>query len=73
MGAAALTKGCLKRPVTVLVSLIALVIFAVLSISSITLKLMPDIDYPVLAPGSTGIALGTGISRVMITPRWWEL
>ncbi len=49
MGAAALTKGCLKRPVTVLVSLIALVIFAVLSISSITLKLMPDIDYPVLA------------------------
>ena len=31
------------------------------------------IDYPVLAPGSTGIALGTGISRVMITPRWWEL
>lgn len=30
-------------------------------------------DFPALAPGSTGIALGTGIGRVEITPRWWEL
>jgi len=31
------------------------------------------IDFPVLAPGSNGISLGTGISRVEITPRWWEV
>lgn len=31
------------------------------------------IDYPALVPGSNGISLGTGISRVEITPRWWEL
>lgn len=32
-----------------------------------------QIDFPTLAPGNTGISLGTGISRVEITPRWWEL
>ncbi len=31
------------------------------------------IDYPTLTPGSNGISLGTGISRVEITPRWWEI
>jgi len=31
------------------------------------------IDYPTLAPGSNGISLGTGISRLEITPRWWEI
>lgn len=31
------------------------------------------IDFPTLAPGSNGITLGTGISKVVITPRWWEL
>lgn len=31
------------------------------------------IDYPTLAPGSNGISLGTGISMVEITPRWWEI
>lgn len=31
------------------------------------------IDFPTLAPGNTGIVLGTGITRVKITPRWWEL
>jgi len=34
---------------------------------------LSTIDFPVLAPGSTGISLGTGISKVEITPRWWEL
>ena len=29
--------------------------------------------FPVLAPGANGITLGTGISRVEITPRWWRL
>lgn len=31
------------------------------------------IDYPTLAPGATSISLGAGITRVEITPRWWEL
>ena len=31
------------------------------------------IDYPTLAPGSNGISLGSGISKVEITPRWWEI
>ena len=31
------------------------------------------IDYPTLAPGTNSISLGTGISRVEITPRWWTL
>ena len=29
--------------------------------------------FPVLDPGDNGIALGTGISRVKITPRWWRI
>lgn len=31
------------------------------------------IDFPALAPGNTNITLGTGISRVEITPRWWTV
>ena len=31
------------------------------------------IDFPTLEPGSNGISRGTGISRVEITPRWWEI
>lgn len=34
---------------------------------------LSTIDFPTLAPGSNGITLGTGISKVVITPRWWEL
>ena len=34
---------------------------------------LSTIDFPSLAPGSNGISLGTGISKVVITPRWWEL
>ena len=34
---------------------------------------LDSIDFPALVPGSNGISLGTGISRVEITPRWWEL
>lgn len=29
--------------------------------------------FPVLEPGANGITLGTGITRVEITPRWWRL
>lgn len=30
-------------------------------------------DFPVLHQGSNGITLGSGITRVEITPRWWRL
>lgn len=30
-------------------------------------------DYPVLQPGPNTIAVGSGISRIEITPRWWRL
>lgn len=29
------------------------------------------VDYPVLTPGNNGITLGSGITKVSITPRWW--
>lgn len=29
--------------------------------------------FPVLEPGSNQVTLGSGITRVEITPRWWEL
>ena len=38
--------------------------------SAITLS--PN-EFPVLNPGSNGVTLGTGITRVVITPRWWRL
>lgn len=30
-------------------------------------------EFPVLKSGLNNIALGTGITRVEVTPRWWEL
>lgn len=30
-------------------------------------------DFPVLNDGSNGIRIGTGITKVEITPRWWKL
>lgn len=30
-------------------------------------------DFPVLAPGSTSITFGSGITRVELIPRWWCL
>ena len=30
-------------------------------------------NFPVLVPGSNNIDLGTGITKVEITPRWWQL
>lgn len=30
-----------------------------------------DHNFPVFAPGVTNISLGTGITKVEITPRWW--
>lgn len=34
---------------------------------------LSNLDFPVLPPGETGIALGSGITRVEIIPRWWEV
>lgn len=31
------------------------------------------IDYPVLRQGANGIVLGNGITKVIITPRWWTV
>lgn len=30
-------------------------------------------DFPVFGPGETAITLGTGITSIEITPRWWRL
>lgn len=30
-------------------------------------------DFPTLPPGQSGISLGSGISRVEVTPRWWTV
>ena len=29
--------------------------------------------FPVLHEGDNGITLGSGISRIIITPRWWKI
>lgn len=30
-------------------------------------------DFPTLPPGNTGVSLGTGITKIIVTPRWWTL
>ena len=30
-------------------------------------------EFPVLKPGANSITLGSGITRVEITPRWWRI
>jgi len=32
-----------------------------------------DYKFPTLAPGSNSITLGTGITAIIITPRWWTV
>ena len=32
-----------------------------------------DYNFPTLKPGNNSISLGSGISKVEITPRWWEV
>lgn len=34
---------------------------------------LPGGEFPVLGPGENAVALGYGITRVEITPRWWRL
>ncbi|MCR5746143.1 MAG: efflux RND transporter permease subunit [Lachnospiraceae bacterium] len=42
-------KAVLNKPVTVVVTILALVVFFITSMSSITLKLMPDMSIPIMA------------------------
>jgi phage-related protein len=30
-------------------------------------------DFPVLEPGTNNISVGSGITAVAITPRWWRI
>lgn len=34
---------------------------------------LPDYDFPILSPGTNTITLGAGVTRAIITPRWWHL
>ena len=34
---------------------------------------LSGIDYPKLVPGENYITLGTGVTSVKVTPRWWQL
>lgn len=34
---------------------------------------LSNYTFPVLTPGQNGISLGSGITRVEITPRWWTI
>ena len=44
-----LTKGVLKRPTTVIVTLLALVVFTIVALLSITMQLMPNMSLPYMA------------------------
>lgn len=44
----ALTKAVIKRPVTVIVTLVGLVLFSIISVRSMDMKLMPDINIPMM-------------------------
>ncbi len=43
-----LTKGVLKRPVTVIITLISLVVFSITALTTITMQLTPDISVPIM-------------------------
>ena len=43
-----LTKAVIKRPVTVIVTLVGLVLFSIVSVRSMDMKLMPDINVPMM-------------------------
>ena len=34
---------------------------------------LSDYNFPTFAPGVNNISLGSGITRVIITPRWWRI
>lgn len=48
-----ITKAAINRPVTVIVTLLALIVFGVVSIRGMSLKLMPDINIPMMVVMTT--------------------
>ena len=48
-----LTKAVIKRPVTVIVTLVGLVLFSIVSVRSMDMKLMPDINIPMMVVAAT--------------------
>ena len=48
-----LTKAVIKRPVTVIVTLVGLVLFSIISVRSMDMKLMPDINIPMMVVAAT--------------------
>lgn len=34
---------------------------------------LPGHVFPTLKPGANGITLGSGITRIIVTPRWWQI
>ena len=49
----AMISGMIKRPVTAIVAIIALVVFAAVSLTGMNLKLMPDMSIPIIAVYTT--------------------
>ena len=43
-----ITKAAINRPVTIIVTLVAMILFALVSITDMSLQLMPDINIPML-------------------------
>ena len=43
----------IKRPVTVIVTLVGLVLFSIVSVRSMDMKLMPDINIPMMVVAAT--------------------
>ena len=48
-----LTKAVIKRPVTVIVTLVGLVLFSIVSVRIMDMKLMPDINIPMMVVAAT--------------------
>ena len=48
-----ITKAAINRPVTVIVTLLALIVFGIVSIRGMSLKLMPDINIPMMVVMTT--------------------
>ncbi|MBP3295779.1 MAG: efflux RND transporter permease subunit [Lachnospiraceae bacterium] len=48
-----LTHAVIKRPVTVIVTLVGLVLFSIVSVRSMDMKLMPDINIPMMVVAAT--------------------
>ncbi len=48
-----LTNTALRRPVTVLIALIALIVFGIISITKMGMETMPNVDFPIISVSTT--------------------